>query len=136
MFPHAFGHDDFPGTAQQGALARVVGCTAQRSLHQGDRFICRTIVFLSLLHGTASGVQTFVSQADGAGRQRECGAWAWHGIYSVIPVALLFVAVLAPAVPHLIAWLGPSAELQGAATTYILARMPGEVCVSFSMALI
>ncbi len=90
----------------------------------------------SLLHGTASGVQTFVSQADGAGRQRECGAWAWHGIYSVIPVALLFVAVLAPAVPQFIAWLGPSAELQGAATTYIVARMPGEVCVSFSMALI
>ena len=35
--------------------------------------------FFSLFYGTASGVQTFVSQADGAGESRRCGAWAWQG---------------------------------------------------------
>ena len=33
--------------------------------------------------GTASGIQTFVAQADGAGRQRECGGWAWQGLYLI-----------------------------------------------------
>ena len=45
--------------------------------------------FFSLFYGTASGVQTFVSQADGAGEQRRCGAWAWHGAYSVVPATVL-----------------------------------------------
>ncbi|MFI5367358.1 MAG: MATE family efflux transporter, partial [Candidatus Binatia bacterium] len=31
--------------------------------------------------GTATGVQTFVSQAFGAGETRSCGRWAWQGLY-------------------------------------------------------
>ncbi len=33
----------------------------------------------SLFYGTATGVQTFVSQADGAGHPRRCGQWESFG---------------------------------------------------------
>ena len=33
----------------------------------------------SILYGTASGIQTFVSQADGAGHTKSCGPWVWQG---------------------------------------------------------
>ena len=36
----------------------------------------------SLFYGTASGVQTFVSQADGAGESRACGRWVWQGLFA------------------------------------------------------
>jgi MATE family multidrug resistance protein len=51
---------------------------------------------MSVFSGTATGVQTFVSQAHGAGDEKACGAWAWQGLYAVVPpltIALfLFVA--------------------------------------------
>ena len=40
----------------------------------------------SFFFGTASGVQTFVAQADGAERQGECGGWAWQGIWAIAPI--------------------------------------------------
>jgi MATE family multidrug resistance protein len=61
----------------------------------------------SLFFGTASGVQTFVSQHDGAGE--------------------------APAVGPTLALLGPSQELQGAATAYISARLLGEAAFAGTM---
>ncbi len=92
----------------------------------------------SLCYGTASGVQTFVSQYDGAGRQRESGAWIWQGLYALVPSALVVVLIAAPFVPTLLSLLGPSAEMQGAAAAYVGARLPGEVafaglmvCTSF-----
>jgi MATE family multidrug resistance protein len=89
----------------------------------------------SFFYGTASGVQTFVSQADGAGRPRECGAWAWHGFYAVVPVTFVCVCALAPAIGPLIAALGPSADLQTNAVAYILPRLPGEVGMAVVMVL-
>ena len=55
---------------------------------------------MSVFSGTATGVQTFVSQAHGAGDEKSCGAWAWQGLYAVVPPLTLalfaFVAVAEP----------------------------------------
>ena len=81
----------------------------------------------SLLDGTASGVQTFVSQADGGDDQRSCGAWVWQGLYALLPAAILMTLGVAIFVRPALALLGPSDDLQTAAASYLLARVPGEV---------
>ena len=81
----------------------------------------------SLFYGTASGVQTFVSQADGAGDSRNSGRWAWQGMYALVPAAAIVAALLATQVESLLALLGPSPEMQSAATTYVNSRLIGEV---------
>ena len=45
----------------------------------------------SVFSGTATGVQTFVSQAWGAGDERACGRFAWQGLYALVPAAVLAV---------------------------------------------
>jgi MATE family multidrug resistance protein len=89
----------------------------------------------SLLYGTASGIQTFVSQADGAGEPRSCGRWAWQGFYVTAPAALVLIAALALLAGPLLALLGPSAELQSSAREYITARLAGEVGFAIIMVL-
>jgi MATE family multidrug resistance protein len=78
-----------------------------------------------LFFGTASGIQTFVAQADGAGRRRECGGWAWQGLYVIAPTTLLSAAAVWIAAPTLLGWLGPSQELQEAALRYLRPRLLG-----------
>jgi MATE family multidrug resistance protein len=90
----------------------------------------------SLFYGTANGVQTFVSQADGAGHPERCGAWAWQGAFAVVPATLVVVCLLAACVPFLLPSLGTSAALQEDATRYALARLPGEVGVAITMVLV
>jgi multidrug resistance protein, MATE family len=92
--------------------------------------------FFSLFYGTANGVQTFVSQADGAGEQRRCGAWAWQGAYALVPVTALAVGLLALCLPLVIPWLGTSSALQEDATRYLMARLPGEVGLAITMVLV
>jgi len=87
----------------------------------------------AIVYGTTSGVQTFVSQRDGAGRSRECGAWAWHGVYALAPAALAIVLLAAPWIGTLLAWLGPSPALQQAALGYVSMRLPGEVAFALLM---
>ncbi len=77
----------------------------------------------AILYGTASGVQIFVSQADGAGQRRNCGAWAWQGLYALVPAALVFAAMLLLAAKPLLALLGPSPELSALAAEYIQTRV-------------
>jgi len=74
----------------------------------------------SLVYGTASGVQTFVSQADGAGDERACGPWAWQGFYAVVPANVVIVALLFPLLAPLMTLLGPSAGLQTSAVETLL----------------
>jgi MATE family multidrug resistance protein len=81
----------------------------------------------ALPFGTASGVQTFVSQADGAGDQRSCGGWAWHGFYATVPAGALFVIAIGWFAVPLLAWLGPSPDLQAAAAEYTHTRVFGEL---------
>jgi MATE family multidrug resistance protein len=90
---------------------------------------------LCFFMGTATGVQTFVSQAHGAGRERDCGAWAWHSMYSLAPVAGVTLLVFAVVFPYLLGLLGPSADLQGVATDYIRPRAFGGGAAVAGMAL-
>lgn len=85
--------------------------------------------------GIASGVQTFVSQADGAGRTGECGRWAWQAIWvTTPPVVVLSVALGLFAAPFL-ALLGPSGALQATAVEYIFPRLFGLFTIPAAMAL-
>ena len=92
--------------------------------------------FLCFFVGTTTGVQTFVSQREGAGALRECGSWAWHGIYAVVPMGLVATAVLFFGASTFVRLLGPSEELQPLAASYVSWRslgMAGMLCaVSFS----
>ncbi len=92
--------------------------------------------FVCFFVGTMTGVQTFVSQREGAGAHRECGAWAWQGIYAVVPMALLATGVLYFGAADLMRLLGPSEELQPLAASYLSVRslgMAGMLCaVAFS----
>ena len=75
--------------------------------------------------GTATGVQTFVSQAHGAGREDEGVHWTWQGLYTVLPFAAVGIAGFALTLPLLLALLGPSPDLQEIATHYLQARAWG-----------
>jgi MATE family multidrug resistance protein len=62
--------------------------------------------------GTATGVQTFVSQHHGAGQHEACGSWVWQGVYVLIPAAAVAAVAFSLSVESLLALLAPSAELQ------------------------
>ena len=84
--------------------------------------------FVCFFVGTMTGVQTFVSQREGAGALRECGAWTWQGLYALAPMVLPTVLVLYFGAPDLMRLLGPSEELQPLAGGYVSVRslgMPG-----------
>jgi len=78
-----------------------------------------------LFMGTATGVQTFVSQDHGAGREARCGRWVWQAAFAVMPAYLLVVLLFGVALGPLLAVLGPSAAMQAATPEYVLARLPG-----------
>ncbi|MDJ0787102.1 MAG: MATE family efflux transporter [Myxococcota bacterium] len=79
----------------------------------------------ALLNGTASGVQTFVSQAEGAGSERECGAWGWHATFLLVPLGVLVAALGIAFAGPLVGAAGPSPELREAAETYLQPRLLG-----------
>ena len=80
---------------------------------------------LSGFTGMATGVQTFVSQADGAGEPQRCGGWAWQGWYAVLPLATLVVGVFALGFGALLALLSPDPALRPLALQYVQARAIG-----------
>lgn len=79
----------------------------------------------SLFNGCATGVQTFVSQAHGAGDDPRCGRWAWQGFYAVVPITAIalfgFVALADP----LFVRLGTSESLREHALAYLHVRPLG-----------
>jgi MATE family, multidrug efflux pump len=85
--------------------------------------------------GTATGVQTFVSQALGAGESKSCGRWAWQGIYALFPAAIIWVACIALGFTPLLRWLGPSPELQAFATSYVHGRLFGAPAIVVAVVL-
>ena len=80
---------------------------------------------MSFFSGTATGVQTFVSQAHGAGDEAACGPWAWQGLYAVVPALALatlgFVALADP----LWRLVGTTDELRSYALSYARMRPLG-----------
>ncbi|HVO23758.1 MAG TPA: MATE family efflux transporter [Candidatus Margulisiibacteriota bacterium] len=79
--------------------------------------------------GAATGVQTFVSHAFGAGERKQCGPWVWQALYALLPAAVLWVVAIELAFGPLIRLLGPSAELQALATSYAHGRLCGAPAV-------
>jgi len=81
----------------------------------------------SFFFGTATGVQTFVSQDHGAGREERCGQWAWQTLWLVVPAALLAAGIVSMVQEEALRLLGPSSELQLAASEYLRPRLIGAV---------
>ncbi len=75
--------------------------------------------------GTATGVQVFVSRADGAGQPRECGRWVWQALAALVPVSVLWTAVVAAGFPLLLAAIDPSPDLAARTLEYVDGRLPG-----------
>ncbi|MBW2282051.1 MAG: MATE family efflux transporter [Deltaproteobacteria bacterium] len=85
--------------------------------------------------GLASGVQTFVAQADGAGRPQEAGSWTWQSIWVVTPPVVILSALVGLFAAPLLGLLGPSAELQRTSLLYVYPRLPGLVAVPIAMSM-
>jgi len=71
-----------------------------------------------IFSGCASGVQTFVAQAQGAGSERECGAWAWRGLWAIVLPATLLYVVFGIYADPLLGALGASEEVHRHAVAY------------------
>jgi MATE family multidrug resistance protein len=81
----------------------------------------------SFFVGTSMGVQTFVAQSHGAGRNAECGTWSWQGLASIVPLALVAAVAIGLGANQIVVWLAPSDSLAPLATGYIRARALGIV---------
>jgi MATE family multidrug resistance protein len=88
---------------------------------------------LSLFWGMLAGVNTLVSQAEGAGDRRAAGVAFWQGIYLGGFLSVL-VFVLWPLAPHLTSWTGASPEVQETASTYMQIRLLGAFGLMLLMA--
>ncbi len=75
--------------------------------------------------GTISAVQTFVAQAWGADREEECGSWPWQALFLALPLVALTALAIGLFLQPLLALLGPSAEMQATAGTYLLPVLCG-----------
>ncbi len=75
--------------------------------------------------GAATVVQTFVSQADGAGEASDCGVWAWQWLGTIVPVTAAFGATLYLGVDQVIAWLDPGPTMAPFAAAYMSMRAFG-----------
>ncbi len=80
---------------------------------------------LVVFFGAATGAQTFVAQAFGANRRRECGGWFWQGLYVLFPAAIVWTLLLAVLFEPLLGLFGTSPELRRLATAYARARLCG-----------
>lgn len=80
---------------------------------------------ICLFVGTTTCVQTFVSQHFGAGDHRACGAWAWQGLYAIVPVSIVICAGLYVGAGALVTWLEPDPSITPFAIDYLTARALG-----------
>lgn len=80
---------------------------------------------LTLFVGTTQGVQTFVAQDFGAGREGEAGAWFWQGIYAVLPLLVVVIGAFALCMPVFLDLLAPPEEIRPLTTVYVQARVLG-----------
>ena len=82
---------------------------------------------VSFFLGASSIVQTFVAQEHGSGRDRSCGAWAWHGLFSTVPFALASAALLLVGADGIADWIAAGESVGGLAAGYLRARAVGIV---------
>ncbi len=105
-----------------GAIVGRLGATELAAVGFASVWIW---TIFSLVIGTVSAAQTFVSQAHGAGRSRECGVWAWQALWSMGPVSALAALAAYLAVPSVVDWIGLSPELQRTTIEYLSPRLAG-----------
>lgn len=104
------------------AMVGTLGATELGAVGFGGIWLWTFVCFFV---GTMSGVQTFVAQRHGAGALRECGAWAWQGLYALAPLGLLTTLVVYFGAGSLMQLLNPSDELQRLAASYVSVRSLG-----------
>lgn len=78
-----------------------------------------------LFVGTATCVQTFVSQHYGAREYRSCGAWAWQGMYAMLPLAAVICIALFYGAGMLVTFLDPAPSITPFAIDYLSVRALG-----------
>lgn len=71
-----------------------------------------------LFAGAATGVQTFVAQAHGAGRERECGRFTWQGLWAIVPLATLVYTTFGVFAEPLLRAAGPTDDVLRHAVAY------------------
>ncbi len=71
----------------------------------------------SFLMGLARCTNTFVAQSFGRGQHRDCGAYAWQGLY-IAALAVLVALVFRPLAPALFRLMGHEPGLQVLEVTY------------------
>lgn len=106
------------------AMVGSLGATQLGAVGFGGIWIWTVACFFV---GTTHAVQTFVAQREGAGALHECGAWAWQGVWAVIPLGGLATALLWFGSDTAVRWLGSSEELQSLAAGYVSTRSLGLV---------
>jgi len=114
------------------AMVGRVGATELAAVGLGGTW--QWAMFCGLV-GTTTAVQTFVSQRFGAGDERACGAWSWHGLYAVFPPALLATLLVFFGARTLLSVLAPSPELQPLAADYMEMRALGALGLCGAVAL-
>jgi MATE family multidrug resistance protein len=85
--------------------------------------------------GTAQGVQPFVARHDGANEQERCGRWIWQAAWLVVPTMTVWMIAVAWFFPLIVAYVGPSAEMQAAAIAFGEQRLWGGPPVALNFAL-
>lgn len=88
-----------------------------------------------VFNGALNGVQTFVSQAHGAGENGSCGRWVWQALWSVVPPMAIVMFGFAVAAPALLVWLAPTPELVQPVIEYVRVRPIGFVGLTFWIAI-
>ena len=88
----------------------------------GAIWLWTALVFFS---GGATGVQTFVAQAQGAGAPRSASDWLWQGVWSILPASCLWLGLLALGLESFLSGLAPAQELVEPAVAYARWRLPG-----------
>lgn len=88
-----------------------------------------------VFNGALNGVQTFVSQAHGAGRHAACGRWVWQALWVIAPATAATMFGFVAAAPTLLDWLAPTPELIEPVIAYVRMRPVGLVGLAFWIAL-
>jgi multidrug resistance protein, MATE family len=125
-------------TQLSGALMGVVdsamvgrlGATELAGVGFGGNWIWTIFCFFI---GLASGVQTFVAQEQGAGRNGQCGVWAWHGLFILIPITALSALLCSLALAPMIGLLLDSDSMAPIAVRYMSIRTFGVVGMIVAM---
>lgn len=88
-----------------------------------------------VFNGCATGVQTFVSQAHGAGRGATAGRWAWTALAAVVAPAGFAVAGFALLVDPFLDLVGAAPDLHQHAADFVRMRPLGFVALAVWMVL-